>query len=648
MVRRAAIALLLMPALWAGAQENPFFRVQEVIVVTGERPTAQQLATTEWTVDRQELEDLGVTRLDEALSMVPGLYVRTGGEGSPRVDIRGWKGRHVRFLVNGVPASSSYDGQFNPALVPVELIDQVQVTLGPGSLLYGPGGTGGVVNVITRQGINLPGTSGVVGGGNDGRWLAAANVAGVGNRLDYSISYDGQASDGFPLSGDFEPAPNEDSGRRDNSDRTQHTVYGGLGWQIGVQTRLGLTIDVLTGEWGKPARTGVTPGAKVNFERVDDAEQGGAQLSLVHRWSDRHGLRGFLYRNQRDQLENQYADASYDTLRQQQDSRSINQGINLQWVVSGRGYQVTTALMVDNQQWQADTTKYSGGGGSGGSGGAKGTPSLSRLDASQNISSLVLEYQWQPAGQYGLTASGSWHRTDNDVEDDFSALVSGFHLLGTDTRLYGSLARTARYPTLRNLYDGSSANPNLSPEVSAQIELGLEHAFGRGNSLTAAVYESDVDNYIEKDVDDIFLNYAHYRFRGLDLITRIRSVHRLDMDFSYSYLDAENRGEDDQSRTRLQNRPEHQLKASLTGRLPWRIAARLDAGYVAGQVYYTRDGQQDLDDFLLLDLSVSQPLGWGGLSWQATVSNLLDEDHVQSEDLPQAGRQWLLSLRASL
>jgi len=648
MRRGLAIAILLMLASWAGAQEDPFFRVVEVIVVTGERPTSQQLATTEWTIGRQELEDRGVTRLDEALSTVPGLYVRTGGEGSPRVDIRGWKGRHVRFLINGVPASSSYDGQFNPALIPVELIDQVQITLGPGSLLYGPGGTGGVVNVITRQGINLPGISGVVGGGNGGRWLAAANVAGAGDRLDYSFSYDGQASDGFPLSGDFEPAPNEDGGQRENSDRTQHALYGNLGWQIGDQTRLGLTLDALTGEWGKPARTGLNPDAKVKFERVENVEHGGAQLSLVHRWSDRHGLRGFLYRNQRDQLLNSYAGTSYDELRQQQDSRAINQGINLQWVVSGRAHQVTTALMVDNQQWRADTLKYSGGRGGGGGGGTKSTPSLSILDESQNISSLVVEYQWQPAERYGLTASGSWHQTDSDVDDDFSALVSGYHLLGTETRLYGSLARKARYPTLRNLYDGSSANPNLSPEVSAQIELGLEHSIGRGDSLTAVVYTSDVDNYIEKDVDDIFRNYAHYRFQGLDLIARIQSVHRLDLYLSYSYLDAENRGEDDQNRTRLQNRPEHQLKTSLTGHLPWRFKARLDASYVAGQVYYTKAGQRDLNDFVLLNLSVSRPLHWGGMSWQATVTNLLDESYVQSEDLPQAGRQWLLSLRVGL
>jgi iron complex outermembrane receptor protein len=205
-----------------------------------------------------------------------------------------------------------------------------------------------------------------------------------------------------------------------------------------------------------------------------------------------------------------------------------------------------------------------------------------------------------------------------------------------------------RYPTLRNLYDGSSANPDLQPEVAAQVELGLEHVFGRGNTFTAAIYSSDVDDYIEKDVDDVFRNYAHYRFRGVDLIASIRGIDRLHMNLSYSFLDAENLGEDDQNRTRLQNRPRHQLKTSLTGRLPWQLTARLDAAYVAGQVYYTKSGQQDLNDFALLHLSVSRPLPWDGLSWQAVVSNLLDENYVQSEDLPQAGRQWLLSLRVDL
>ncbi len=641
-------------ASWVGAQEAPFFRVQDVIVVTGEQPTAQQLATTEWNIDRQELLDRGVTRLDQALTTVPGLYVRTGGEGSPRVDIRGYKGRHVRFLINGVPANSSYDGQFNPALIPVQFIDQVQVTLGPGSLLYGPGGTGGVVNVVTRQGVSLPGISGVLGGGNDGKGWLGANVAGKGKRLDYSFSYDGQTMDGFPVSGDFEPAPNEDGGLRDNSDRRQHSLNGNLGWQLGAQTRLGLTMDGLTGEWGRPARTGLNPEARVKFERVDNVDQGGLQLSLVHRWNDRHGFRGFLYHNRQDQLLNEYKNADSDELKQQQDSRAVNQGVNLQWVVSGWAHQVTTAVSLENQQWSADTLKFSsggggsGGGGNGGGGGGNNSPSLSQLDQSQDLFSLILEYQWQASDRYGLTASGSCHQTDTEVDDDYSALLSGYHMVGTATRLYGSLARKARYPTLRNLYDGSSANPNLEPEVSATIELGLEHNFGQGNSLTVAVYSSDVDDYIEKDLDDVYRNYAHYRFQGFDLMARIRSVHRLDMDLAYSFLDAENRGEDDQNRTQLQNRPEHQLKTSFIGHLRWRLTGRLDANYVAGQVYYTEAGQQDLNDYLLIDLSISQPLPWGGLSWQATAANLFDENYVQSEDLPQAGRQWLLSLRVDL
>ena len=133
-----------------------------------------------------------------------------------------------------------------------------------------------------------------------------------------------------------------------------------------------------------------------------------------------------------------------------------------------------------------------------------------------------------------------------------------------------------------------------------------------------------------------------------NLVAAIRSIDHLEMVFSYSYLDAENRGEDDQSRTRLQNRPEHQLKTSFTCSLPWRIVARLDANYVAGQVYYNDLGQQNLNDFVVIDLGIRQPLPWAGLSWQVTITNLLDEDYVQSEDLPQPGRQWSLGLRVNL
>ena len=98
------------------------------------------------------MQALGARTLDEALTLVPGLYVCTGAYGVPRVDVRGFRTRQVTLLLNGIPLNATDDGQFNPALLPVEEIAEIKVTSGTGSVLYGQGGLGAIINVITRSG----------------------------------------------------------------------------------------------------------------------------------------------------------------------------------------------------------------------------------------------------------------------------------------------------------------------------------------------------------------------------------------------------------------------------------------------------------------------------------------------------------------
>ena len=65
------------------------------------------------------------------------------------------------LLLDGVPFNSAFDQQFDPTLIPVENIARIKVTKGPSSVLYGQGGLGGVINIITKKGTRK--TSGMAG-----------------------------------------------------------------------------------------------------------------------------------------------------------------------------------------------------------------------------------------------------------------------------------------------------------------------------------------------------------------------------------------------------------------------------------------------------------------------------------------------------
>ena len=145
-LKLSAIALALSISYQVQADEmerDPILNVSEVIVVHGEKAAVTESATTHWSLNEQEIKATGAQSLDQLLKNVPGLYVRVGGQGTPRVDVRGFKARHVIYLINGVPANGAEDGQFDPSLIPSSQIGSVEVSVGPTSVLYGPGGAGG-------------------------------------------------------------------------------------------------------------------------------------------------------------------------------------------------------------------------------------------------------------------------------------------------------------------------------------------------------------------------------------------------------------------------------------------------------------------------------------------------------------------------
>ena len=122
------------------------------VVVTARGREGSEAIGTVATVTAEEIKERDARTLDEALQLLPGVNIRVAGDGIPRIDIRGFRTRHVLLLLNGTPFNSSFDAQFDPSLISVENIAEIKLVTGGGSVLYGPGGNGGVINIITKKG----------------------------------------------------------------------------------------------------------------------------------------------------------------------------------------------------------------------------------------------------------------------------------------------------------------------------------------------------------------------------------------------------------------------------------------------------------------------------------------------------------------
>jgi outer membrane cobalamin receptor len=110
-------------------------------------------------VTAEDLRRYGIRTLAEAYNFLALGIVAEDTLGDPEVGTRGMlftydAGKHILLLIDGHVTNdqrngASYHGE--AAGIPIELIDHIEIMLGPGSVLYGANATLGVVNVVTKQ-----------------------------------------------------------------------------------------------------------------------------------------------------------------------------------------------------------------------------------------------------------------------------------------------------------------------------------------------------------------------------------------------------------------------------------------------------------------------------------------------------------------
>jgi outer membrane cobalamin receptor len=133
------------------------------VVTTASRTSEAEMQTPAFTrtISAEDIRRYGIRSLDEALDFL-GVGIRTAHTSGPaEVGARGVlrtrdDGNHVLLLVDGQMMLMPSFGQ---ALgVPLELIDHVEVVLGPGSVMYGSNAVLAVVNVVTKSASAHAGT----------------------------------------------------------------------------------------------------------------------------------------------------------------------------------------------------------------------------------------------------------------------------------------------------------------------------------------------------------------------------------------------------------------------------------------------------------------------------------------------------------
>lgn len=615
------------------------------VVVSGVSEKGAQAVETVSTVTAKQIKQEGARTLDEALQLLPGVTVRTGADGTPRIDIRGFRTRNVLLLLNGTPFNGSYDGQFDPSLIPVDNIAEIKVITGGASILYGPGGNGGVINIITKKG--QPGLHGSVQaeGAQGASYLVNGTLSGATQHWDGFVSGGGFSRDGFPLSNDFTATAYQDKGLRNNSDFQRQDAFANVGYSPSTRTYIGGTFSFMSGDRGIPPVDNYSQSdpfaSKLKFEREDDIKNYSGQLAVHQNLFGPFSLKGWAYFNSLYMVDNYYDNENYDTQLLKGSSRTDSttdiSGANLQLRCNLARYGAATfGVMLENDHWDADGfTQVQ----------AKKTAPVTRqyFDETDSfmLNSVLFQYTVNPVKRLDLVLGSGFHWQDRKetTKEDYTYLIGASYELFPGTRLRAYHSRKIRFPSLQDLYDPNGGNPNLVPERTLHYEGGIEQTLPADTTLSLDGFYVDVNNFIEKNSEGISENFEKYRFSGFEIGAENRYFKNLVVRATYTYLNAVDLGTDS-SKDQLQYRPKDKVALAGDYRFPWGTSLYASVMYEGYQYFYSKNDleKKRLSGYTLVDLKLSQSFRRNSLEVYVGARNLLDKNYEQSYGLPQAGR----------
>ncbi len=646
----------------------------DAIVVSADRPAIEQVSTVR-EISAEEIEQQGARTLNQALALVPGVHIRSGGKGVPRVDMRGFRTRHVLLLLDGIPLNSTFDGQFDPEQIPVEHIEKIKVTYANSSVLYGQGGLGGVINIITKKGEQ--GFHGSIDErfGENLKRHGAYTLSGANEKLDFFFSGSRFKSVGFELPNDFNSTDGEKGGLRENSDRERKYLFGRLNYAPTDRLMFGLTANYHEGLYGIPPNTisdRDDPFAKtVKHDRVDDYDGFSMQLSGIWDAPGPWELKAWAYTNALDMEDSRYDDDTYSSMDDLYVKKTYQRLVDTN--MSGANIQArcdldrmgafTLAGGLEQDKWEEDgkmRDKYvvvggavfadaqgSGGDGSGGGSEKKKKTYYMRYYSKNNeikIYSSALEYELVLLDSFTLLLGYGhyWLSKDLGSAERDSSLLAGISYEGRHgTKLHGSWSRKIRFPSISQLYDEDKGNTGLDTERAHTWEIGLARELPLASSLRLTGFYSDITDYIEKDdATDYYKNTDKYRFQGFELELETRCVTGLRLWASYTFLDTINKtsGTDFDQR---QYTPRDKISLQATYTTPFGTTLYASLLHTNRQYYYTKREpylKAELNEYTVVNCKATQTLLHDRLKVYFGVDNLFDEDYETSYGLTQAGK----------
>jgi vitamin B12 transporter len=624
------------------------------IVVTGTRspiPVNESLTDTV-VITSEEIQNSAQSSLTELLQNQRGIQVSSyGGSGSlSSINLRGTSNSQSILIIDGVRVESSSGGALL-SVIPLNLIDRIEIVYGPQSTMYGANALGGVVQLFTKTGNGPNQFSASTGFGSYGTSINTLSTSGSiegEHRTTYSFGLSQEHSAGFNTI-----APNNVSSYNYRLANGYDTSLAYADSKTGY-TRLGLMGNV-THEWSKKQEIGLRiynatnnnayPGNSANSYGStgnNDGSYSGYQAfnalsvnrffsatlfsknQLTTNWQSIFQVSKIqnsgqnLWPNVDGSLSNDIIETpQYDFTWQ----NNITLGTDLLQILIERRLESINANYTYNQSGCADNCNVS---------------------ASRSTNSIAGSYLLKE-GNNRINGSVRMDNSSSYGTNTTGGLSYGY-LFSKEWKANVSYGTGWRMPTYTDLYYPGAGNISLIPEKSKNLEGGIAY-FGKALSASLNIYRNEITNYIEpyynnpSNLNAYPINIGSVRIQGVSIGS------------AYLYQNFKIRGSiDDLSAIDQNSGTDLPRRAKFSGNINFDYTLNrfnMGLGYIgSGQRYDTVDNNQaySMSPYALLNMYASYRID-KDIKVFARWNNMLNSNYQTIYGYNNPGSNFFMGIR---
>lgn len=602
------------------AQQDSTILNEVIVTATRFEQKKQTTGKVVTVIDRTMIEANAGKTLSQLLNDQAGIIINgaISAQGSPQsVYMRGASSGRASILIDGIPVydPSMINNEFDPALIPLQSIQRIEVCKGAQSSLYGSDAIAGVINIITiPQQVTKPLQGSILTAtGNRAANLFSFNAYGKIERLKYAIDLSHNSTDGFSTA--IDTVANKSF---DKDGFRQRAINTSISYEINKR----LTANGFVRNTHYTAATDEKAFTDdKDFTAKNKYTSAGIGLHYNHNNTQLH------YNISFNAIQRDYVNDSVDAPSFVTYSNNHYKGKSLFTECYGTQKLSATLKLVYGVDFRKYTMSqaYLSASGWGPYSSTFNDSSLNQLSVFSTLFSTFAN------GKINIEA-GSRFNANSMYGNSFTYTLNPSWLLTSEWKIFASMATGFKAPTIYQVYDAYSGNKNLEAEQSFSTEAGVHYQ----NKIMATRLVF-FDRKINNGIDYNYATYKYFNFNkqhvsGIELECQYEPIRAVRLLVNYTVLKT---SEQTQSRLTqkettypyLLRRPKDAVNISITVLPVKKVMIDVQAKYVSKR-YDTGGFMQNdvvLKKYMLINSSVTLN-AWKYISLFAQAQNLFNKN----------------------